>query len=197
LTQAIITANISTMKKTLREHLNNLKPEHRDLAFFRMHPFRRNQTANSLSDAILLAFGREHDGAFWSDIHSQLESGTYHFTEAESAGRAAGLPEDSAKRKEYPIYSGLITYFGDALAAVAKLSYEGNKQHHPDKPLHWDDSKSTDSRDALLRHIFDMEKANKNLDFIKELDEATRVAWRGLENLQRLINGTCQYTNNK
>jgi hypothetical protein len=42
-----------------------------------------------------------------------------------------------------------------------------------------------------------MESANKNLDFDKELDEATRVAWRGLENLQRLINGTCQYTNNK
>ena len=181
------------MHKTIREHLLDLKPEHRDAALTNMEPDGMTHKALNLPSALSLAFSwdvspEEHH--YWSDIRKDIIDGTYHFTEADSAGRAAGLPEDSAQRKEYPIYGGLITYFGGALAAVSKLSYEGNQQHHPDKQLHWDESKSTDSRDALMRHIFDMESANKNLDFGKELDEATRVAWRGLENLQRLINGT-------
>jgi hypothetical protein len=188
------------MTKTIREHLLDLKPEHRDAALTNMEPSGMINKALDLQSALSMAFTWSPSSQkynYWNDIKNQIIDGTYHFTEAESAGRAAGLPEDSAQRKEYPIYGGLIAYFGDALAAVSKLSYEGNQQHHPDKPLHWDESKSTDSRDALMRHIFDMESANKNLDFDKELDEATRVAWRGLENLQRLINGTCQYTNNK
>ena len=188
------------MIKTIREHLLDLKPEHRDAALTNMEPDGMTHREPNLQSALSLAFAwtdSPEGNTYWSDIRNDLIDGTYHFTEAESAGRAAGLPEDSAQRKEYPMYGGLITYFGDALAAVSKLSHEGNQQHHPDKPLHWDESKSTDSRDALMRHIFDMETANKNLDSGKELNEATRVAWRGLENLQRLINGTCQYTNNK
>jgi hypothetical protein len=186
------------MTKTIREHLLDLKPEHRDAALTNMRPSGMTRESSSLQCALGRAFwwnDSPEEFQYWKDIKDELIDGTYHFTEAESAGRAAGLPEDSAQRKEYPIYGGLITYFGPALAAVAKLSYEGNQQHHPDEPLHWDESKSTDSRDALIRHIFDMESANKNLDADKEFSEATRVAWRGLENLQRLIDGTCQYTN--
>ena len=35
------------------------------------------------------------------------------------------------KRKQIPIYSGVLKYFPDAIAEVAKCSYVGNQQHHP------------------------------------------------------------------
>ena len=55
------------------------------------------------------------------------------------------------KRKQIPIYSGVLKYFPDAIAEVAKCSYVGNQQHHPDKPLHWDRSKSTDDIERLIK----------------------------------------------
>jgi hypothetical protein len=81
------------------------------------------------------------------------------------------LPEDAAERKTYPVYSGVINYFPNAFLAIANLSFRGNQQHHPDKPLHWDMSKSTDELDALMRHIIE--------------GEWDAVAWRALANLER------------
>jgi hypothetical protein len=81
------------------------------------------------------------------------------------------LPTNPQERKKIPIYSGVIRYFPRALAAVAHHSYLGNQQHHPDKPLHWDKSKSTDELDALMRHIIE--------------EEWEAVAWRALANLER------------
>ncbi len=81
------------------------------------------------------------------------------------------LPSDAEERKRIPIWSGFINYFPDAIVRVAALSWRGNQQHHPDKPLHWDKSKSTDELDALMRHALD-----------GEWDE---VAWRAMANLQR------------
>ena len=86
---------------------------------------------------------------------------------------AAILPVDSAERKRIPLYPGLVLYFPDALAAVAKVSWAGNQQHHPDKPLHWDRSKSTDEEDAMLRHVFE--------------GAWDQVAWRALAKLQKHI----------
>ena len=63
------------------------------------------------------------------------------------------LPDDPEERKKYPIYSGAYAYFPNAIALVSRCSYQGNLQHHPDKPLHWDRTKSTDELDALMRHI--------------------------------------------
>lgn len=83
------------------------------------------------------------------------------------------LPEDAQQRKSIPLYSGVFSYFPDALAEVAKVSKKGNEQHHPDKPLHWDKSKSTDHLDALLRHIID--------------EDWGAVAWRALAHLQTEI----------
>ena len=198
-----------------------LKNEHRDLALANMHECAVEDMHPSLAEAVYWGckwWGTKEGEDFWGDIYESIEEETYfdapqltpETCEAKAKERmatqadydkldelTAALPTDSDERKTYPIYGGLFCYFPDALAEVSNLSYQGNQQHHPDKPLHWDDSKSTDSRDALLRHIIDMEKANKALDFEKELDEAKRVAWRGLENLQRLITGKCQYTNNK
>lgn len=81
------------------------------------------------------------------------------------------LPEDAQERKGIPIYSGVIRYFPDALAAVAKLSKRGNDQHNPGKSLHWDRSKSGDELDAMMRHVID--------------EDWDAVAWRALANLQK------------
>jgi len=58
-------------------------------------------------------------------------------------------------RKSIPVYSGCISYFPDALKEIAKCSYEGQRQHNPDKPLGWDRSKSGDELDAMMRHLLD------------------------------------------
>ena len=91
------------------------------------------------------------------------------------------LPTDAKERKKYPMYSGLIKYFPHALAAVSLLSYLGNQQHHPDKPLHWDMDKSADELDALIRHIID--------------EDWDAVAWRALANSERKKTGKCTYSN--
>lgn len=65
------------------------------------------------------------------------------------------LPTDAKERKGLPIYSGVVCYFPDALAEVARVSKIGNDQHNPGQPLHWAREKSTDQMDAAQRHILD------------------------------------------
>lgn len=89
------------------------------------------------------------------------------------------LPTDSKARKEIPLWSGLVEYFPDALIAVAQVSYAGSKQHHPDKPLHWDRSKSTDQKDTLLRHLW--ESGTIDIDGQRH---SAKVCWRALALLQ-------------
>ena len=84
------------------------------------------------------------------------------------------------KRKQIPIFTGLIKYFPKALAEVAKVSYIGNQQHHPDKPLHWDRSKSTDELDALSRHLFQAGEIDTD-----GMLHSAKVAWRALANLEK------------
>jgi len=84
------------------------------------------------------------------------------------------------KRKQIPLYSGLLKYFPDALCEVAKVSYIGSKQHHPNEPLHWDRNKSTDDLDALMRHL--IESGKKDTD---DILHSAKVAWRALANLQK------------
>lgn len=89
----------------------------------------------------------------------------------------------SAKeRKEAPVWSGFINYFPDAIIAVAQLSRIGNEQHNPGKQLHWDRSKSGDELDALARHLIDAEHVDAD-----DVLHATKVAWRAMANLQKLI----------
>lgn len=81
------------------------------------------------------------------------------------------FPEDSAERKTYPVYSGLLAYFPSALAAVARHSYVGNEKHNPGQPLHHDRAKSGDEADALLRHLME--------------GDYVGMAWRALALLQK------------
>ena len=92
------------------------------------------------------------------------------------------LPAEAQSRKEAPLYSGLIKYFPDALVAVAELSFIGNKQHNPGKPLFWDRTKSTDELDALMRHLMDAGEIDTD-----KVRHSTKVAWRALANLQKEI----------
>jgi hypothetical protein len=78
-----------------------------------------------------------------------------------------------------------MVYFPDAHAAVAQVSRAGNDQHHPDKPLHWDRSKSTDEYDALARHLLDRAAGDEfDTDGHRHM---AKVAWRALAALQKEI----------
>jgi len=86
------------------------------------------------------------------------------------------------ERKNYPVFSGVVKYFPDALMEVANLSLVCNEQHNPGEPLHWDRTKSTDEADALVRHLIDSGK--KDTDGIRH---TAKVAWRALALLQKEI----------
>ena len=85
--------------------------------------------------------------------------------------------KSSAERKEYPVKTGVIDYFRDALFRVAKVSYDGNQKHNPGQPTHWARGKSNDHQDCCARHLFCNEA---------ELD-AAECAWRALAHLQLLL----------
>tara|TARA_Y100000590_G_scaffold207939_1_gene235553 strand:+ start:76 stop:372 length:297 start_codon:yes stop_codon:yes gene_type:complete len=90
------------------------------------------------------------------------------------------MEKDKEKRKQLPVYSGVLKYFPDAIAEVSKVSRAGNEQHNPNKPLHWDRSKSTDELDALTRHL--LEAGKIDTDGIRH---SAKIAWRALSNLQK------------
>lgn len=92
------------------------------------------------------------------------------------------LPTDPKARKAIPLYSGLVKYFPDALAEVARCSQAGNDQHNPGQPLHWSRGKSSDHEDAAMRHIFDKAAGvPMDTDKVRHLGKA---AWRILAALQ-------------
>lgn len=91
----------------------------------------------------------------------------------------------AAERKQYPVATGVLDYFPDALMAVAYVSYIGNEQHNPGQPLHWDRSKSTDEADALLRHF--IERGKFDTDGCRH---SAKMAWRALALLQKELEAT-------
>lgn len=96
--------------------------------------------------------------------------------------RATTLPEDAASRKQYPVATGFIDYFPDAIAAIAHLSWRGNEQHNAGMALHWDRSKSADEADTLMRHF--LQRGTLDTDGIRH---TVKVAWRALALLQKEI----------
>ena len=87
---------------------------------------------------------------------------------------AKALPTDPVARKMIPVYTGFISYFPRAIAAVSKISMVGGIQHgQTAENLHWDRSKSGDELDALMRHILDKDWA--------------QVAWRAMANLEKQL----------
>lgn len=90
------------------------------------------------------------------------------------------MPEDAAGRKQCPVASAVLDYFPDALVAIAKVSWNGNNQHNPGAPLHWDRSKSTDEADAMIRHF--LQRGTLDTDGIPH---SAKMAWRALALLQK------------
>jgi hypothetical protein len=105
------------------------------------------------------------------------------------------LPTDSAKRKEVPLYSGVLKYAPAALAGVARISKLGNDKHNPAEPLHHARGKSTDHPDCILRHAVDVADIEAHIlrnfdtdpgvwyqsDDVKLLlAEVSQLAWRAL-----------------
>lgn len=90
---------------------------------------------------------------------------------------------EAQRRKERPIYSGVVKYFPRALACVAGVSFVGNEQHNPGAPLHWDRNKSQDELDALMRHLAD--HASGEVFDSDNQRHLAKVAWRALAMLEK------------
>ncbi len=89
------------------------------------------------------------------------------------------LPADPSLRKALPIVTGVLDYFPDAIAEVAKVSRTGNEQHNPGSQLHWDREKSMDQADCLGRHI--LQRGGFDIDGMRH---SAKLAWRALALLQ-------------
>jgi dATP/dGTP diphosphohydrolase len=93
--------------------------------------------------------------------------------------RATTLPDEPAARKRYPIATGVLEYFPDALVAVSHVSFKGNEQHNPGQPLHWARGKSMDQADTLIRHF--LQRGSRDTDGLRH---SAKMAWRALAILQ-------------
>jgi len=95
---------------------------------------------------------------------------------------AEEVKSEAKERKDTPVYSGVLKYFPNSIKYISKVSKVGNDQHHPDKPLHWDMTKSKDEEDALVRHLIDHSVNPIDTDGMLHLG---KVAWRALAALER------------
>ena len=112
------------------------------------------------------------------------EDGNVNYTDAYDVVSDSSDISKAQDRKNTPVFSGVLKYFPNALKHVAKCSKAGNDQHHPDKPLHWDMSKSKDEYDALTRHLIDHTINPIDDDGVLHL---AKVAWRALAGLERYL----------
>lgn len=77
---------------------------------------------------------------------------------------------------------GLLWYFPNALAEVARVSKAGNDQHNPGQPMHHSRGKSSDHADCILRHLVDAGTLDSD-----GMRHTAKVAWRALALLQEEI----------
>lgn len=110
-------------------------------------------------------------------MHIVNEYGLWALDEGEKMG--AMLPTDPAERKQYPVGTGVLDYFPDAIAAVAHVSFVGNEQHNPGESLHWARGKSMDQADTMMRHF--LERGTIDTDGLRH---TAKMVWRSLAILQ-------------
>jgi len=103
--------------------------------------------------------------------------------------RATTIPEEPSERKKHPVASGVLDYFPDALVAISRVSWAGNEQHNPGKPLHWARGKSGDHADALMRHF--LQRGTVDTDGIRH---TAKLAWRALAMLQEELEQEAEET---
>ena len=92
------------------------------------------------------------------------------------------LPSDAKDRKKLPIGTGVLDYFPDALAEVAKASLAGNEQHLKGEPLHWDRSKSSDDFDAMIRHALQRNDPDEG-----GVSHVGAMAWRACAVAEKIL----------
>lgn len=95
------------------------------------------------------------------------------------------LPRDKDARNALPIWDGVVMYFPDVWAEVAKVSVLGNKQHALGERLRFARDVSTDHLNKVFRHCLD--HANG-----QEIDEdgafhMAKAIWRACAELQVTI----------
>ena len=90
------------------------------------------------------------------------------------------MPTIAVERKTYPVATGVLDYFPDALAEIAHVSWKGNEQHNQGMKLHWDRAKSQDEADALIRHF--LQRGTLDVDGLRH---SAKMAWRALALLQK------------
>ena len=165
-----------------------------------VNPERRRKATDCLR-----TFCEEYGGgAFslgWSPAHleciekiekSDRLAGTIHDTNLHDYSGKIEKPvldydamDEAKKRKMTPMYSGLLAYFPDALALVARNSMVGHYQHNdPNDPMYWDRTKSADEMDAMIRHMADHSKNPRDKDGTLHM---SKVAWRALAFVQKFI----------
>jgi hypothetical protein len=88
---------------------------------------------------------------------------------------------DSPGRKKVPMFSGVMAYFPDAIAALAEHSFNGNEKHNPGEPLHHARSKSMDHTDCIMRHLANY-KGNDG-----DALEAVALFWRAAALCQEVL----------
>lgn len=92
--------------------------------------------------------------------------------------------KSAAERKTYPVKTGFLDYFRDAVFRVAHVSYVGNQQHNPGEPTHWARGKSMDQLDCVSRHLMETDPS----DLSDETEAAlASMAWRAMAELQLFL----------
>jgi len=86
----------------------------------------------------------------------------------------------SEERKAAPVWGGVLSYFPDALMAVARISKAGNDKHNPGEPLHWARGKSMDQEECIVRHMLNPYATDADSGEL----HLTHAAWRTLAALQ-------------
>lgn len=135
-----------------------------------------------------------HLMGLWGDNNNQWYVNEYDLEPivVESAKKPL-LPTDSQERKKYPVCTGVLDYFPSAILEIARVSYEGNKQHNPGQPLHWARGRSTDQEDTTLRHTMERtvsEDSNQTFTLTRDIDGTYHMAkacWRLLATFQLLL----------
>jgi hypothetical protein len=97
--------------------------------------------------------------------------------------RKMTLSQDSALRKNVPLYRGLFRYFPAALAGVAHVSMLGGAKHCGGELYHNREA-SGDHLDCQLRHILEVEE-NDGIEPSSGLPQVFFDAWRALAAAQK------------
>ena len=174
--------------KTIRKQLTNLKQEDRDADLTNRNPKGMKATATCNDEALNsdLNWKESPEGYdFWDGICCELVTGSYNFTEEESAGREGIFPEDDGERQKYPLAQTDL-FFPVADAEFSKFCMVNQQKHCPEATkVTWAKDRSVGDGSQLRRHLMEFLKAVEDGDIEKANKEIKSVDWRGRELSQR------------